>query len=61
MGHNHSHSHSTLSGKNLLISIVLNVIITAAQLIGGFISGSFSTKSDGACSLIFQFIFSQFL
>lgn len=46
MGHNHSHSHSTLSGKNLLISIVLNVIITAAQLIGGFISGSLALISD---------------
>ena len=46
MGHNHSHSHSTLSGKNLLISIVLNVIITVAQLIGGFISGSLALISD---------------
>ena len=46
MGHNHSHSHSTLSGKNLLISIVLNFIITVAQLIGGFISGSLALISD---------------
>ena len=46
MGHNHSHKHITLSGKNLLISIVLNVIITAAQLIGGFISGSLALISD---------------
>ncbi len=46
MGHNHSHNHITLSGKNLLISIVLNVIITAAQLIGGFISGSLALISD---------------
>ncbi|MBG7630347.1 MAG: cation transporter [Bacteroidetes bacterium] len=46
MGHNHSHSDNTLSGKNLLISIVLNIIITIAQLIGGFISGSLALISD---------------
>ena len=46
MGHNHSHSHSTLSGKSLLFSIVLNIIITVAQLIGGFISGSLALISD---------------
>jgi len=46
MGHNHSHNHPTLSGKNLLISIVLNIVITVAQLIGGFISGSLALISD---------------
>jgi len=46
MGHNHSHSHSTLSGKNLSLSIILNIIITIAQLIGGFISGSLALISD---------------
>ncbi len=46
MSHNHSHSHSTLSGKNLLITIVLNTIITITQLIGGFISGSLALISD---------------
>lgn len=46
MGQNHSHSHPTLSGKNLLISIVLNIIITVAQIIGGFISGSLALISD---------------
>ena len=46
MSHNHSHSHTELSGKNLLISIVLNIIITVAQLIGGFISGSLALISD---------------
>jgi len=42
----HNHSHNKLSGKNLLISIVLNIIITIAQLIGGFISGSLALISD---------------
>ncbi len=46
MSHNHSHHHPKISGKNLLISIVLNIIITVAQLIGGFISGSLALISD---------------
>jgi len=46
MSQNHSHSHTKLSGKNLLFSIVLNIIITIAQLIGGFISGSLALISD---------------
>ena len=46
MSETHSHNHSKLSGKNLLLSIVLNIIITLAQLIGGFISGSLALISD---------------
>ena len=46
MSQNHSHSHTKLSGKNLLFSIVLNIIITIAQLVGGFISGSLALISD---------------
>ena len=46
MGHNHSHSQTTLTGKNLLFSIILNLIITVAQLIGGLISGSLALISD---------------
>ena len=46
MGHNHGHHHPTITGKNLLISIILNVTITVAQLIGGFISGSLALISD---------------
>ena len=41
--HNH---HPTLHGKNLLISIILNVIITAFQIVGGIISGSLALISD---------------
>jgi cobalt-zinc-cadmium efflux system protein len=39
------HKH-TVEGKNLLFSILLNVIITAAQVTGGIISGSLSLLSD---------------
>lgn len=46
MSNNHSHNHSALSGKNLLLSIILNSVITLAQLIGGFISGSLALISD---------------
>jgi cobalt-zinc-cadmium efflux system protein len=45
MGGNHHHS-ITVSGKNLLFSIILNLIITLAQLIGGLISGSLALISD---------------
>jgi len=44
--HNHSHSHPELKGKNLLISIILNILITVAQVIGGLVSGSLSLLSD---------------
>lgn len=46
MSHNHTHGHPTLSGKNLLLSIVLNTVITVAQIIGGIISGSLALISD---------------
>jgi len=47
----HNHSHSQLSGKKLLFSIILNILITAAQLIGGFISGSLALISDAIHNL----------
>lgn len=50
MSHNHSHSHShnhnDLKGRNLLISIFLNILITISQVIGGLISGSLALLSD---------------
>ena len=44
--HHHSHDHTDLKGKNLIISIFLNILITVAQVIGGLISGSLSLLSD---------------
>lgn len=49
--HNHAHHHPKLTGKNLLISIVLNIVITLAQLIGGVVSGSLSLLSDAVHNL----------
>lgn len=44
--HTHNHSHIQLKGRNLFISIFLNILITVAQVIGGLISGSLSLLSD---------------
>ncbi|MFB9056826.1 cation diffusion facilitator family transporter [Mariniflexile ostreae] len=44
--HTHSHHHNDLKGRNLLISIFLNVIITISQIIGGIVSGSLALLSD---------------
>ncbi|RDY59797.1 cation diffusion facilitator family transporter [Flagellimonas nanhaiensis] len=44
--HGHSHSHNDLKGRNLLISIFLNILITISQVIGGIISGSLALLSD---------------
>ncbi|WKK66020.1 cation diffusion facilitator family transporter [Lutimonas zeaxanthinifaciens] len=51
MGHQHSHSHGQLSGNRLLFSIVLNIIITISQIIGGIISGSLALISDAVHNL----------
>lgn len=44
--HSHGHSHPDLKGRNLIISILLNILITISQVIGGLISGSLSLLSD---------------
>jgi cobalt-zinc-cadmium efflux system protein len=44
--HNHQHSHKQLKGSNLFISILLNILITVAQVIGGLVSGSLALLSD---------------
>ena len=49
MSHSHSHNHQhqhNLKGRNLFISIFLNLLITVLQAIGGFVSGSLSLLSD---------------
>lgn len=63
MGHSHHHHHpNELNGRNLLISILLNVAITLSQVIGGIVSGSLALLSDAlhnftdVLSLIISFI-----
>lgn len=41
----HHHTH-VVSNKNLLLTIILNLIITVAQIIGGIFSGSLALLSD---------------
>ena len=47
----HSHETNQISRKKLLITIVLNLVITAAQIIGGLISGSLALISDAVHNL----------
>ncbi|MFI1744705.1 cation diffusion facilitator family transporter [Thalassobellus sediminis] len=50
MGHHHAHNNNhdypDLKGRNLFISILLNILITVSQVIGGIISGSLALLSD---------------
>jgi len=50
MSHNHNHHHK-ISGNSLLFSIFLNILITAAQIVGGLISGSLALLSDAVHNL----------
>lgn len=56
--HSHTHSHSghhhhhhISSGKNLVISVILNLSITVVQIIGGILSNSLSLLSDALHNL----------
>jgi len=47
----HKHNSGQVSSRKLLFTIILNVIITAAQIVGGFISGSLALISDAIHNL----------
>ncbi|MGB5847395.1 MAG: cation diffusion facilitator family transporter [Ignavibacteriaceae bacterium] len=57
----HKHTHSS-TGIRLLITVILNVLITVAEIIGGIISGSLALISDAlhnfsdAISVIISYI-----
>ena len=61
MSHNHHHNHE-VQGNNLLFSIVLNLVITVAQVVGGILSGSLALISDAlhnfsdVLSLVFSYV-----
>ena len=42
----HHHHHHQVSGRNLFLTIVLNVVITFSQVVGGILSGSLALLSD---------------
>lgn len=47
MSNNHVHIHKhEVKGKNLIYSILLNILITSAQVVGGIFSGSLALLSD---------------
>jgi cobalt-zinc-cadmium efflux system protein len=46
LGEHHHHHHHDVSGTKLFITIILNIIITLAQIIGGIYSGSLALLSD---------------
>ncbi|MCX6237889.1 MAG: cation diffusion facilitator family transporter [Bacteroidia bacterium] len=58
----HHHNHPIVTGKNLVLPILLNMGITLAQIIGGLVSGSMALLSDAAhnfsdvLALIFSYI-----
>lgn len=51
-----------MKGKNLVFSILLNLVITIAQIIGGIVSGSFALISDALHNFsdVLSLIFSLF-
>lgn len=61
MSHVHIHKHE-VKGANLVVSILLNLLITIAQIIGGIVSGSLALISDAlhnfsdVLSLVFTLI-----
>lgn len=42
----HAHEHKDLKGRKLLFTIILNIVITVSQVVGGFLSGSLALFSD---------------
>jgi len=48
MSKEHFHHHPIVTGKNLVIPIILNIGITIAQIVGGLLSGSIALLSDAA-------------
>lgn len=63
MSNNHVHHHKhEVQGKNLLFTIVLNIVITAAQIVGGILSGSLALISDALHNFsdVLTLVFSYF-
>jgi cobalt-zinc-cadmium efflux system protein len=51
--HNHDlHSHGTVSGKPLKISLAIVLVVMVAEIVGGFISGSLALIGDAGHMLV---------
>jgi len=46
MAHEHNHSSHQLSGKKIGLAVLLNILITVGQMVGGVISGSVALLTD---------------
>ncbi len=51
IGHVHSHNGSDIKGNRLLFAVVVNVLLTVVQIIGGVISGSLALIADAIHNL----------
>ena len=49
--HHHHHHHGNFEGRNLFITVVLNLGITVAEFIGGIFSNSLALISDAVHNL----------
>jgi cobalt-zinc-cadmium efflux system protein len=49
--HSHIHAEEENTGKNLLVSALLNLVITVAEIIGGLVSNSLALLSDALHNL----------
>jgi len=45
-GHHHAHAEDSIRGLPLILTILLNLVITAAEVIGGILSNSLALLSD---------------
>jgi cobalt-zinc-cadmium efflux system protein len=50
-GHSHSHTEGGNTEKNLLLSALLNLVVTIAEIIGGLVSNSLALLSDALHNL----------
>ena len=51
MAHSHSHATANKSTRQLFMAVVINVLLTIAQVVGGLISGSLSLIADALHNL----------
>jgi len=50
-GHSHTHTEGENTGKNLLLSALLNLVVTVAEVLGGLFSNSLALLSDALHNL----------
>jgi len=46
MGHQHNHDIEAMGDRRLIIAIVINMLLTLAQVVGGIVSGSLALIAD---------------